>query len=44
MEREGLLQKRLRYKPARPMRVEKMAPEVPNRAWQIDMTSFAFLT
>ena len=36
----GLAQKRLRYKPARPKRVEKMGPEAPNRAWQIDMTSF----
>jgi len=41
MKREGLLQKRLRYKPARPRRVEKMVPEAPNRAWQIDMTGFA---
>ena len=36
----GLSQKRLRYKPARPKRVEKMRPVQPNRAWQIDMTSF----
>ena len=36
----GLKQKRLRYKPARPKRVKKMVPTAPNRAWQIDMTSF----
>jgi putative transposase len=36
----GLSQRRLRYKPVRPRRVEKMAPVLPNRAWQIDMTSF----
>jgi len=36
----GLSQKRLRYKPVRPKRVEKMRPAKPNRAWQIDMTSF----
>lgn len=36
----GLSQKRLRYKPVRPKRVEKMAPAQPNQAWQIDMTSF----
>jgi putative transposase len=37
----GLTQERLRFKPARPKHVEKMTPEAPNRAWQIDMTSFA---
>jgi len=36
----GLSQKRLRYKPVRPKRVKKMAPVAPNRAWQVDMTSF----
>lgn len=41
MRREGLVQKRLRFKPARPKRVEKMRPDAPNRGWQIDMTSFS---
>ena len=36
----GLTQERLRYKPARPKRVERMVPDAPNRAWQVDMTSF----
>jgi putative transposase len=36
----GLDQERVRYKPARPKRVERMRPEAPNRAWQVDMTSF----
>ena len=40
MQREGLSQERLRYKPARPRHVEKMRPETVNQAWQIDMTSF----
>ena len=40
MKDQGLLQTRLRYKPSRPKRVKKMAPVAPNRAWQIDMTSF----
>lgn len=34
-------QKRLRYKPMRPKRVERMTPNAPNKAWQIGMTSFA---
>jgi putative transposase len=37
----GLTQERLRYKPARPRHIERMAPDAPNRAWQIDMTAFA---
>lgn len=37
----GLTQERLRWKAARPRRIERMAPDAPNRAWQIDMTSFA---
>lgn len=41
MREEGLAQPRLRYKAARPKRVEKMRPDAPNRGWQIDMTSFA---
>jgi putative transposase len=36
----GLAQERVRYKPVRPKRVERMMPEAPNRAWQVDMTSF----
>lgn len=35
-----LKRKRIWHKPARPKRVEKMTPEKPNEAWQIDMTSF----
>ena len=40
MRAEGLAQARIRYKPSRPKRVEKMRPDAPNRGWQIDMTSF----
>ena len=36
----GLTRLKIRYKPARPKRVEKMRPGGPNRGWQIDMTSF----
>ncbi|MEJ2422452.1 MAG: DDE-type integrase/transposase/recombinase [Acidobacteriota bacterium] len=36
----GLQQERLRYKPVRPKRVERMKPDGPNQAWQVDMTSF----
>jgi putative transposase len=36
----GLNQERMRYKPVRPKRVERMRPQAPNRAWQVDMTSF----
>ena len=37
----GLTRPKVRYKPARPKRVEKMRPAGPNRCWQIDMTSFS---
>ena len=40
MREEGLAQPKLRFKPGRPKRVEKMRPDAPNRGWQIDMTSF----
>lgn len=36
----GLTRPKIRYKSARPKRVEKMRPSAPNRGWQIDMTSF----
>ncbi len=36
----GLTRPKIRYKTARPKRVEKMRPSAPNRGWQIDMTSF----
>ena len=36
----GLCQSRLRRKPLRPKRVERMRPSRPNQAWQVDMTSF----
>ena len=36
----GLTRPKIRYKPARPRRVEKMRPVGPNHGWQIDMTSF----
>lgn len=36
----GLLQRRAHYKPGRPKRVERMSAAAPNRAWQVDMTSF----
>lgn len=41
MHQMGLTQPKLRYKAARPKRVEKMRPVGPNRCWQIDMTSFS---
>lgn len=41
MHEKGLTRPKVRYKPARPKRVEKMRPLGPNRAWQIDMTGFA---
>jgi len=41
MREEDLAQPKLRFKPSRPPHVEKMRPESPNTAWQIDMTSFA---
>jgi putative transposase len=37
----GLTRPKIRYKPARAKRVEKMWPVGPNHSWQIDMTSFA---
>jgi putative transposase len=40
MQDQGLTQKRVRYKPARPKHVEKMRPQAPNVGWQVDMTSF----
>lgn len=39
MRRLGLTQPKVRYKEARPKRVEKMRPTGPNQGWQIDMTS-----
>ncbi len=36
----GLTQPRVRRRPLRPKRVERMRPRRPNQAWQIDMTSF----
>ena len=40
MREMGLTRPKIRYKPSRPRRVEKMRPAGPNRGWQIDMTSF----
>ena len=40
MREEGLCRARVRRREARPRRVERMSPERPNQAWQIDMTSF----
>jgi putative transposase len=40
MHQMGLVRPKIRYKPVRPRRVEKMRPAGPNRGWQIDMTSF----
>lgn len=40
MRRLRYAQKRLRYKPSRPKHLERMRPDGPNKAWQIDMTSF----
>lgn len=40
MHRMGLSKPKIRYKPKRPRRIEKMRPVEPNRGWQIDMTSF----
>ena len=40
MHELGLTRPKIRYKPTRPRRVEKMRPVGPNRGWQIDMTSF----
>jgi putative transposase len=41
MRQMGLSRPKIRHKPMRPKRVEKMRPVAPNRGWQIDMTSFA---
>ena len=40
MHQEGLVRPKLRQRPARPKRVEKMHADRPNQAWQMDMTSF----
>lgn len=40
MRELGLSQPRIRRKPARPKRVERMRPTGPDQAWQVDMTSF----
>ncbi len=40
MREEKLAQPKLRFKPARPPHVGKMIALEPNKAWQIDMTSF----
>ncbi len=40
MRQMGLSRPKIRYKPKRPRRVEKMRPDAENRGWQIDMTSF----
>ena len=40
MRQMGLSRPKIRHKPKRPKRVEKMRPGAPNRGWQIDMTSF----
>jgi putative transposase len=40
MREMGYTQAKIRRKPMRPKRVEKMRPEGPNEGWQIDMTSF----
>lgn len=40
MQSLDLTQQRVFRKPGRPKRVEKMRPDRPNTAWQVDMTSF----
>ena len=40
MRELGLTQPKMRRKPLRPKRVERMRPSHPDQAWQIDMTSF----
>ena len=40
MRELGLLRPKVWHRPQRPRRVERMLPERPNQAWQIDMTSF----
>ena len=39
MHEEGLVRAKVRRRPRRPKRVEKMRPSGPDQAWQIDMTS-----
>jgi putative transposase len=41
MRRMDLTRAKICYKTARPRHVEKMRPDVPNKGWQIDMTSFS---
>ena len=41
MRQMHLTRPKIRHKPARPRRIEKMRPTAPNRGWQIDMTSFS---
>ena len=40
LREEGLKRPKVWHRKQRPARVEKMKPSAPNRAWQIDMTSF----
>jgi len=40
MREEGLTQPKMWRRPHRPKRVKRMRPTAPDRAWQIDMTSF----
>ena len=40
MREMGLTRPRVWHRPQRPRRVERMRPERPNQAWQVDMTSF----
>lgn len=40
MRDHGLTRPKIWHRTRRPKRVEKMRPTMPNRAWQIDMTSF----
>lgn len=40
MRDQGLTRPKIWHRTWRPKRVEKMEPSCPNRAWQIDMTSF----
>jgi putative transposase len=40
MREMGLTRPRVWHRPQRPRRVERMRPERPHQAWQVDMTSF----
>jgi putative transposase len=40
MREMGLTRPRVWHRPQRPRRVERMRPEGPDQAWQVDMTSF----